>query len=105
MVAPLHRPGRSPMKGGIQGLGMLPTACHPADRPALLKEDIRPRRMVVEDREQQAVAIRTICGATRFEANLLLALVRSSAPSGWRRSGSGLFTDAATGSRPRIAGG
>ena len=30
---------------------------------------------------------------------------RSSAPSGWRRSGSGLFTDTATGSRPRIAGG
>jgi hypothetical protein len=27
MVAPLHRPGRSPIKGGgVQGLGMLPTA-------------------------------------------------------------------------------
>ena len=46
---------------------MLPTACHPADRPAPPEGEIRPRRVVVEDGEQQAVA--TICGATRFEAN------------------------------------
>jgi hypothetical protein len=24
----------TPAKGGVQGLGMPPTACHPADRPA-----------------------------------------------------------------------
>jgi hypothetical protein len=39
--------------------------------------DTRPRRVVAEDRDQQAVALRTITGATRAEAGLLLALVKS----------------------------
>ena len=91
----LAPPARSPpMKGGVLGHG-------PADGPAPLKEDIRPPRVVVKDREQQAVA--TICGATRFEANLLLG--DPARPAAGVVSGSGLFTDTATGSRPRIAGG
>jgi hypothetical protein len=31
-------PGPAPREGGLQGLGMLPTACHPADRRALPAE-------------------------------------------------------------------
>ena len=94
----LAPPARSPpMKGGVQGLGILPT--DPADGPAPLKEDNRPPRVVVKNREQQAVA--TICGATRFEANLLLG--DPARPAAGVVSGSGLFTDTATGSR--IAGG
>jgi hypothetical protein len=37
----LHPPPRLTIEGGSEGLGMLPTACHPADRPAPpLKEEI-----------------------------------------------------------------
>jgi hypothetical protein len=39
--------------------------------------DTKPRRAVAEDREQQTVAIRLICGATRAEANLLVDLLRA----------------------------
>ena len=47
-VAPLHRPGRPRSREGVQGLGMLPTACHPltARRP-LRDVDCTMRRLMV----------------------------------------------------------
>jgi hypothetical protein len=36
--------------------------------------DTRPRRVVAKDRDQQAVTLRALTGATRSEANLLLDL-------------------------------
>jgi hypothetical protein len=42
-----------------------------------LPHDAKPRRVLAEDRDQQAVAIRTICGATKSEASLLLDLLRT----------------------------
>jgi hypothetical protein len=43
--------------------------------------DARPRRVLAEDRDRQAVTLRSITGATRFEAGLLLALVKSESVS------------------------
>jgi hypothetical protein len=39
--------------------------------------DAKPRQVLAEDRDQQVVALRAICGATRSEGTILLALVRS----------------------------
>jgi hypothetical protein len=39
--------------------------------------DARPRQVLAEDRDRQVVALRSICGATRSEGTILLALVRS----------------------------
>jgi hypothetical protein len=39
--------------------------------------DAKPRQVLAEDRDRQTVVIRTICGATKSEASLLLDLLRT----------------------------
>ena len=52
--------GSSPMKGGVQGLGMPPTACHPADR----RGADRARGQGLVTSRSAFHTDRTVCGCT-----------------------------------------